>query len=67
MSATGSPPSSLRRARPTESSLTRAARQPRNINPYYPTTTSTTGQQTGRKHRMRATDPRSVKPAPGTH
>ncbi len=56
-------PPSLRRPRPTESSLTQAPRPHQNINPYYPTATSTTGKQTGRRHLMRATDPRRGKPA----
>jgi hypothetical protein len=55
MSATGPPPSSLRRARPTESSLTQAPRHTETAIHHYPTPPSPTGQQTGRKHRMRAT------------
>lgn len=61
---TGASPPSLRRPRPTESSLTRAPRQPRNINPHHPRPKSPAGLPTGRRRRMRATSPRPRKAAP---
>jgi len=60
---TGTSPPSLRRPRPTESSLTTAPRPRQTIDLYYPTATSTTGKETGRRYLMRATDPRRGKPA----